>query len=80
MTDSSKHERVTEEFDAEGNLKKRIITVDTIAQASIELNFDRSGKPAPKVKVYEDDPETMDKRLEEFVKIAEKHSGIKLTP
>lgn len=80
MTTPKPKERVTEEFDAQGNLVKRIITVEDVHQSSVELNYDRSGKAAPKVKVYMDDPKVMDERLAQFVEIAEKHTGLKLTP
>lgn len=76
MSGATTKERVTTETDAKGNITKKIITVHSDHQSSIELNYDRKGIPAPKVKVYEDDVEMMSTRLSEFVKIAEKH----LTP
>ena len=71
-------EKVIQEFDDKGNLVKKTIILDQEAQSSIELNFDKSGGTAAKVKVYDDNAESLDNRLGQFIAVAEKHAGRKL--
>ncbi len=73
---SSKKEIITEEFDADGNLIKRIVTVKDDQQSSIELNFDRKGEAAVKVKVYEDDPELIEAKVKKFKEIASRQKTL----
>jgi len=75
---SDPKEKVIKEFDDAGNLVKKTIILDHDHQSSIELNFDKSGGVATKVKVYDDDPTSLDTRLGHFIIVAEKHSGKKL--
>ena len=67
-----------QEFDDQGNLVRKTIILDPFQQSSVELNFDKGGGVAVKVKIYDDTAKGMDTQLTEFIKVAEKHSGKKL--
>lgn len=72
----SKKEIITEEFDADGKLTKKIVTVKDEQQSSIEMNFDRKGEAAIKIKVYEDDPELIEAKVKKFKEIANRQKTL----
>lgn len=68
--------RTTIEKDADGVEIKKIETVDTAQQCSLKISRNAKGQYSSEIKIYEDDPKLMEKHLNEFQQIRDRHAPV----